>query len=88
MVWFLFSRKVKENLRESGEVVEGREGRTVRWEVVEESAAERRDMFLFRGLLSLVLSLFQASTNLWFLKLTLVFCLYGVNFNKNVFFYQ
>lgn len=42
MFGFLFSGKVKENLRESGEVLEVlREGRIVRWEVVEESAAER-----------------------------------------------
>ncbi len=43
VIGFLFSRKEKENLRESG-VVEGREVRVVRWEVVEESAAQK-DMF-------------------------------------------
>lgn len=40
---FVFSRKVKENLRESGEV-EGRDGSAVSLELVEESAAET-DMF-------------------------------------------
>lgn len=52
-----FSRKVRGNLRESGEVEEGREGREVSCEVVEESEAIR-DMFC--------ISLISASTTLWF----------------------
>ena len=45
------------NLRESGEEEEGREGREVSCEVVEESEAIR-DMFC--------ISLISASTTLWF----------------------